>query len=80
MTDKTRPDPAAELKAPAVQEAHPNRHVFFLVSPPLMQEIIKRLGKLPANKVHGLLNELNKCRSIQTEVSNPLDTRKDPNG
>ena len=65
MNDKETPDPAAQLQAAPEQ---PKTQMFFMVSPGLMQQVIERLGKLPANKVHGLLNALNQAQSATVEV------------
>lgn len=67
MDDKT--DAAATLKAaPQMGVEDPDKPLFFLVAPVLMQQIIKRLGNMPAKKVHGLLNNLNACRTVQTDL------------
>lgn len=68
MNDTDKPDPVEQLKAPAVQEHDPNKPTFVLVPPALMGAVIKRLGKQPANKVHGLLNQLNGCQTAQIDL------------
>lgn len=67
MTDKGKPDPAAKLKAP-VAASDPNKLTYFLVPTAVMQTVIKQLGKQRANKVHGLLNMLNQCRTVQLDA------------
>lgn len=49
------------------QALDPNKPVFFLVPQPLLQEVIKRLGKLPAKKVFQTLAQLNQCQPIQPD-------------
>ena len=46
----------------------PKKPVFYLIPQDLMQQVINRLGKQKAAKVHGLLNALNQCRAIQPEI------------
>lgn len=62
MNKPDNQDPQAEQK-----QLDPQKPVFFLVPQPLVQEIIKRLGKLPANKVFQTLAQLNQCQPIQPE-------------
>ena len=66
MTDNDKPtDPAAKL---AEAPEQPQTQVYIMVTPQLMQSVIKQLSKQKASKVYGLLNALNGCQTVTAEV------------
>ena len=68
MSDETdKQNPAEQLREGPAQ---PQQQAFYLVTPALMQQLISRLSKQKASKVHGLLNALNQCQTVTAEVKN----------
>ena len=59
--------PKPDKEAPEQKQLDPNKPVYFLVPQPLVQDIVKQLGRLPASKVFQTLTQLNQCSPIQPD-------------
>jgi hypothetical protein len=56
-----------DAETPEQKQLDPNKPTFFLVPQPLVADIVKQLGRLPASKVFQTLMQLNQCQPIQPD-------------